>query len=539
MNFAHNISFIIPTYKLKDRRIKNIKFILSKLNNVGCKIFVVEQINKIKTDLAEIVKEYENVEYVQYKSEASKIHKTGMINYVVKNNVTTDFVWVNDVDYYMKFDKVLSNFPENKDFIQPYFAAKKLSEEESDSLLSNTPVEISFSETSADYISLYGALSFIFNKKAYLSLGGMDESIYGWGEEDIEFNFRLKSNQVEICKLEYKGIHLWHPLDISSHILEIDSKKDLAIITCYFNWCGFVNPTRNFHRFLRNMEMSEIPVYGLELSLTDSFETTGMKNWKQIKVSEKNVCFQKEACLNLVEKQVPQFYKKIAWVDCDLIFTNKNWYEETSKKLDTYKLVQMYSHGINTDKYGRIKNKFPGLMYMYDKVSAETWFKHSGYPGGAWGTRRDLWKNGGLYPYAIMGGGDTVFIYSIHDHNFSREMYDYLGISGQNVLDTFSSWRHSVSSYIGNSISYIDNEFIHEWHGDKKNRNYTDRHKILKKINIKKHVKLNDIGLIEISNSSYENIYNDIYEYFLNRDEDGVVEDMQEYLKFKSKSKRL
>ena len=317
------------------------------------------------------------------------------------------------------------------------------------------------------------------------------------------------------------------------NIHSFSKEKDMAIITCYFNWCGFMNPTRNFHRFLREMKKNDIPVFGVELSITDNFETTGMCGWSQLKVKRENVCFQKEACLNLVEKKVPEQYTKIAWIDCDLIFLNDNWYHQASKKLDKHKLIQLYTHGYNTDKYGRTVLEFPSIMYMRDRVPHSEWVKHSGYPGGAWAARRELWKHGGLYPYAVMGGGDTVFIYSMYDHSFEKSAHENIGIKKNAESSIYTSWKKSVNSYVGRDISYIENKFLHEWHGDKKNRNYIDRHTILKNIDIKKQVKLNARGIIEFYNITDSTIYDEIYNYFLERDEDGLSDTFKDMLTMK------
>lgn len=311
------------------------------------------------------------------------------------------------------------------------------------------------------------------------------------------------------------------------------ARNDVAVITCYFNWCKFLNPTRNFHRFLRDMKKNNIPLYGVELSLTNEFETEGLENWKHLKVNKNNVCFQKEACMNLAEKMVPKEYKKIAWIDCDLIFTSGDWYEQTSKKLEEYKLIQLYTHGCSLNKYGKISREVPSVMYMYDQFFNKKWEKHPGHPGGAWAARREMWEHGGLYPYAIMGGGDSIFIYSLHDKKFDDRINKSLAIYGTNAIKNYKKWRNKISNYIGDSISYIDNKFIHEWHGDSKNRRYKERQDILKEIDFNKNLKFNSDGILEICDVD-EEIYEKIHDYFFYRDEDGFM-DMYKKIILKNK----
>jgi hypothetical protein len=535
MIYPNEVTFIIPAFNLKLHRLNNLKFILPKILSTRCKVLLVEQTDKDKSEISDSVNEWiageyqDNFSHLLYHSKSKEIHKTGLINWAVKNSINTKYVWVNDVDFYMKYSEALL-CKWNSSFIRPYFVTKKLNEKDSEKFISGEKTTISYEDKNSKYISLYGAMAFIFERKEFVELGGMDETIYGWGKEDIEFSQRLEKLKIIPQVLPSKGVHLWHPIEIPNTISneseQPSDNKDMAVITCYFNWCGFYNPTKHFHRFLRDMKRQEIPLYGVELSLTDAFETKGIDGWIQIKVKKENVCFQKEACLNLVEKHVPKNYQKIAWIDCDLSFTNQNWYKLASKKLDEHKLVQLYTHGYNMDRYGRISTEFPGIMYMYNKLPAEQWFKHSGYPGGGWGARRDLWKHGGLYPYAAMGGGDTIFIYSLYDYGFETIMYENLGIKKASSTDPFSIWRKNIAEYINKDVSYIENKFLHEWHGDKKNRGYTTRHGVLKKIDIRKNLKLNDKGILEIYNLTDSTVFDEIYEYFLGRDEDGFFSDM-------------
>ena len=552
----NDVTFVIPIFNLFGERLNNLKFILPHILATNCKVLLVEQTDRLVSPIHAVVnssipiKYSQNFKHVLYQHDNIEIHKTGMINWAVKNLVHTKYVWVNDGDFYMKYSDVF--YVEwDKKFIQPYDTAKKLSKEDSETLLRGEQLDVFYVDFESEYISLYGALSFIFEKEAFVEVGGMDERLYGWAQEEVEFTKKLASSNAEIQKFEFKGIHLWHPVKndppqdtpkkATSKSKKVESTSsiilpratDLAVITCYFNWCGFVTPTRNFHRFLREMKNKNIPMYGVELSLTDKFETKGIRGWTQLKVKKENVCFQKEACLNLVETLVPSQYTKLAWIDCDLIFMNDGWYNETSKKLDQHKLVQLYTHGYNTDKYGRTILEFPSIMYMRDRTSPDKWFKHSGYPGGAWAARREMWKHGGLYPYSVMGGGDTIFVYSLYDHEFDHEKYEGIGIKKSKPLSLYTDWKKSINAYIRKDISYIENKFIHEWHGDKKNRNYTDRHEVLKKIDIKKQVKLNEQGIIEFYHVSDPTVFDQIYEYFLGRDEDGFFDDMKAFANIK------
>jgi hypothetical protein len=300
-----------------------------------------------------------------------------------------------------------------------------------------------------------------------------------------------------------------------------EKDKEMAIITCHFNWCGYKNPIKNLNRFLNQMEMAGIPVYGVELSLNDDFATRNRKNWKHIIVDKHSVCFQKEACINLVEKLIPEKYQKIAWIDGDLEFTNPNWYTDTVEALNSYKLVQMYADGIKLDEHGRIESVEAGIMKAGGPPSVKV--KRPGYPGGAWAARRDLWKHGGLFPYCVVGSGDIVFIYSIFDQTdgiLNNVNIDYL-----KNFPYYFEWKKTIREYVNKSVTYIPGEFIHNWHGHKPDRNYSRRHDILENINFsEKNIMLDENGVARIEHQAQE-LYNNIYQYFLERKEDGILQE--------------
>ncbi|MCR4769738.1 MAG: hypothetical protein K5874_05970 [Bacteroidaceae bacterium] len=60
--------------------------------------------------------------------------------------------------------------------------------------------------------------AFFVNKKAYESIGGENESFYGWGPEDGDRFIRWKVMQFKIFRSEGYAYHLWHPRDINGAI---------------------------------------------------------------------------------------------------------------------------------------------------------------------------------------------------------------------------------------------------------------------------------------------------------------------------------
>lgn len=293
-----------------------------------------------------------------------------------------------------------------------------------------------------------------------------------------------------------------------------DDSMNMAVLTCHFNWCGYNTPVKNLNAFINRMAIDGIPVYGVELSLTDKFVTTDRPNWYQIKVTKENVCFQKEACINLLEKRIPDKYTKIAWIDADLTFTNKNWYQDACKKLDTYKLVQLYESGIDTDKTGKLLEHTNGIVFAGGPRVELGYF---GYPGGAIAARRDFFKECGLYSHSFMGSGDSILMYTMYDVPMLRHIPD-------GKYEKYLEWKGKLKKYIQKEdISYIEGSFIHDWHGDKNDRSYIERNAIISKVDVDKSVELDENGLLRLTNVP-DGIYSDIFSYFKSRKEDGVIE---------------
>lgn len=344
------------------------------------------------------------------------------------------------------------------------------------------------------------------------------EKSYNFGNISIKFYKNMNFDDINEEIQQYPIIskeNIVPESDASFSVINsVDSiGMDMAILTCHFNWCGYTTPVKNLNSFINRMSIDGVPLYGIELSLTDKFVTKDIPNWYHVKVTKENLCFQKEACINLLEQKIPEQYSKIAWIDADLTFTNKNWYKEASEKLNTYKLVQLYEKGIDTDKTGKSLEYTNGIVYAGGPRTDPGYF---GYPGGAVAARRELFRNGGLYPYSFMGSSDSILMYTVYDIPM-RHIPD-------DKYQRYSEWKQKIQSYIKKEdVSYVSGNFIHDWHGEKNNRSYIERNIILSKVNIDESVSLDKNGLLRIHNVS-DGVYEDIFTYFKSRKEDGIVE---------------
>lgn len=217
-----DVTFLIPIFNLtndKDR-LSNFKFVIQKLQDLSVKILVVEQLHSDENEF--LIKKYcegRNVKYECIYENSGLINKSKLINYGT-SLIETTFVWMNDADSYMEFEKILNDSFEEFDFIQPYKMAKKLSRQDSLCIKSETPVEVDFSYKYEDigngvYISQPFALSIIYKKSSYFDLGGFNETFKGWGYEDSDLYVRLMHSNFKFKLLKNYAIHLYHDIKYS------------------------------------------------------------------------------------------------------------------------------------------------------------------------------------------------------------------------------------------------------------------------------------------------------------------------------------
>jgi len=204
-------TFLVPIFNLEGDRLENFKFVLSKLAETEANILVVEQVKdkRKKSTPKELCKKL-NVDYLPVKISSNAMNKSMIINHAV-DIINTEFVWVNDVDCYLKFNKIIKLLDFTKDFIQPYTAISFLIKKISKKIKNNQKCSIEFNKSPHDIVGcMYGALSFIFSKKAFLDIGGMDEDINLY-HEDTELCYRIIQSgyNIDILKNEF-GIHLYH-----------------------------------------------------------------------------------------------------------------------------------------------------------------------------------------------------------------------------------------------------------------------------------------------------------------------------------------
>ena len=286
---------------------------------------------------------------------------------------------------------------------------------------------------------------------------------------------------------------------------------NLAVVSCFYHFAPFERPVANMHRFIRRMEEFGVPVFGVEAFIPGKPKhTADYANWTQIEVCpETQVLWQKEALLNLAEKLVPEEYDAVAWIDADVDFDNPSWVKDTEKLLETKDVVQLFDQAVWLDRQGKPEMK----RFSISKVSlSPTWKSH---PGFALSMRRDVWRRaGGLYPYALSGGGDSVMGVAFNKNRLWQALTKHLGTNPQ----PYEEWRKRLGSV---RLGHTPGRCIHAWHGTRKDRDYVGRAERVSKLHIGKDYELTDNGLLAWTDQADPLTVKAVADYFLARNEDG------------------
>jgi hypothetical protein len=285
----------------------------------------------------------------------------------------------------------------------------------------------------------------------------------------------------------------------------ISSKHDMAIGFVFFNPAESKRLLMNYLYVANLYKGFGWPVYTLELV----FEDRDPEIVDAFHVRGKSYMFHKERLCRLLEKRIPKHFKKIVFLDADVIFESTAWYEETSRLLDTFEVVQPFEKAHWMDlSYTKIELTRETVGKMY----GDTWdFKY--HPGFAWAFQRNWYNRIGFFDWAVSGSGDTLSTAFWLEKKFPPNFQSLPNPLKERYGD-YSTMTHPMITFRRNG------EIYHLYHGSRKNRQYAERHKMLNvQENIRDMIEINKDGVYEWKDPKWNEVF---LEYFKNRMDDDV-----------------
>ena len=254
----------------------------------------------------------------------------------------------------------------------------------------------------------------------------------------------------------------------------------LWAITSYFNPTGSGRRLSNFRTFRARLNA---PLVAVELAYAPDFELQQDDADILVRLRGGAVLWQKERLLNLALRTLPDGCRKVAWVDCDVVFGDAGWGAAANELLERFALIQCFSrvHYLAPDCTPG-PGRTPDVELTRPSTAASI---ASGLPaevciggsneiragtsanGFAWAARRELLDRHGLFDACIIGGGDTAMIAAamgcpgetvrVHAMN-SRQQERYL------------AWARPFHESVQVDVGCLDGDLFHLWHGPRESR---------------------------------------------------------------------
>jgi hypothetical protein len=306
----------------------------------------------------------------------------------------------------------------------------------------------------------------------------------------------------------------------------------LWAITCYFNPTGSRRRLENYRTFRRRLT---VPLVAVELSYGPSFELTVEDADVLLPLRGRDVLWQKERLLNLALPALPRSCDAVAWLDCDIVFQDRDWHRLAQDQLQRYVLLQPFTRAYALERQtpleavDRTVPSVPSLAYnlaarMLDV--GDLFVRRSGNrvaskTGLAWAGRRDVLERHGFYDAAIIGGGDRALAYAALGCWAGLERPFRLN---RRQRQHYQEWAEPFYRSVEGSVGYVAGDLVHLWHGERADRGYRKRFEGLEPFDFDPFVDLAlDEGGCWRWNTEKPALHQYVENYFHSRNEDGVA----------------
>ena len=327
-------------------------------------------------------------------------------------------------------------------------------------------------------------------------------------------------NNIEIDNINYKK----NPIKYA--ILNNDPiEEKLNVIIVISNPCQFASRYILAKEFIKRIEEEEehINLFIVEMIYPNQqFILTKKNNKNHLQLKTDIPLWHKENMINIgVQKLLPKNWKAFAWIDADIEFENPTWALDTLKLLNgSYDIVQLYSQCLDLNENNLINKVFTSFCFKYvkgDPYSSEG--NNYWHPGFAWACSRKAYeKMNGLFDWGILGSGDNIMAYSLINNGLKAININ----SSDDYKNKVIQFQNRVKNF---RLGYVPGVIKHYFHGSKKNRKYNERWLILVKhlYSPSLHLNKDNNGILIPSDECPKELLDDIYNYFLERNEDEFL----------------
>jgi hypothetical protein len=285
-------------------------------------------------------------------------------------------------------------------------------------------------------------------------------------------------------------------------------KKDLLVCLCFFSIIEYKKPIENWIKVTEKLRLSGIPFKTISLLFPgQKTKNVDADYWFE----SDSMMFYKENLYNVIASKEKTF-KKICFMDGDLLFDNENWYDDSSRLLESFDVIQpfdtckWFNKNQKTIKTGQIASS----VAVFQEKDFEQQYYH---PGFAWCFKRETFEEiNGFYDWVSMGEGDMCFVNSLIKNKAKVPFTKSL---------MYKKYANNVE--IKNvKIGFLkDSSAYHLYHGTFKNRSYGGRNKYMPDLICEEPKSFLTKDPEKLMHWKNPKVYNQlIKQYFLDRKED-------------------
>lgn len=330
------------------------------------------------------------------------------------------------------------------------------------------------------------------------------------------------------------------------------SDSPLWVVTSYFNPAGYERRRRNFKAFRR---LLGAPLLAVELAAPGAEQLDADDAEVLIRLTGEDGVWQKERLLNIGIAALPAHVHYVAWVDCDVVFSDPDWTPGAIRQLEAHGgVLQPFERALHMpadlepetvtrDDCARAVPLLAGMAVAkavqtgsFDK-NEESLAKAAalrGTPhyyaamheyncyGMAWAAPRAVIERCGHYDRNVLGGGDALHVFAA----LSRldEFWSGRNNTEAHKRDIRAWAARAAAAGALSPLQYLSGDVYHLWHGHMAKRNYRGRNDILFRhaYDPLKDLRIGPSGAWEWTAPGGA-LARDVREYFFARDEDGVA----------------
>jgi len=279
---------------------------------------------------------------------------------------------------------------------------------------------------------------------------------------------------------------------------------DMAICFVLFNSSQNVRMISNYLYTVEKLRLASIPYYTIEMT----YGIAEPEIADAIHVKSNSYMFHKERLCSILERHIPAKYKKIMFLDADLIFENPDWYDHTSMLLNCVNVVQPFNTCTWLDiTYTQSVKDSRSFVFM-----DPTKHNINYHPGFAWAFQREWYKKVGFFEYTITGSGD------------SHSAYAWVNCTLPEItlrpafIPEYMKFLEKIDK--PPSLAATPGRILHMWHGTRENRGYVKRHLILDGVeDVRSIITENSYGCFEFKDIKWNEPFK---KYFDDRQDDGI-----------------